>query len=92
MSKILKIKYLSIATFSQNQYSLWHCNKNIKECKVKKYITKSKKWNKFFEEHKKYHNIILNNYKYKLSMLNDYYTTDFNYTICEKYSDKPDLI
>jgi len=52
----------------------------------------SKKWNKFFEEHKKYHNIILNNYKYKLSMLNDYYTTDFNYTICEKYSDEPDLI
>jgi len=35
LSKILKIKYLSIATFSQNQYSLWHCNKNRKECKVK---------------------------------------------------------
>ena len=46
----------------------------------------SKKWDKIFEEHKKYDK------KYKLPMLNHYYTTDFNYTICEKYSDIPELL
>jgi hypothetical protein len=82
-----KIKYLSIATFSQYQYSLWEYDQKRK---IKEYITKSKKWNKIFEEN---NTIILdNNNKYKLPMLNDYYPSDFHYTICEKYSDKPELL
>jgi hypothetical protein len=86
-----KIKYLSIATFSQYNYTLsWNFNK---KCKIKEYITKSKKWDKIFEENNN-NTIILNSdyNKYKLPMLTDYYPSDFHYTICEKYSDKIELL
>jgi len=85
-----KIKYLSIATFSQYQYSLWEYDQIHK---IKEYITKSKKWDKIFEENNN-NSIILDsdNNKYKLPMLNDNYSDDFHYTICEKYSNKPELL
>ena len=76
-----KIKYLSIATFSPVQYSLWECS--FTRCKIKKYITKSKKWDKIFKEYKDKPVII--NQNYKLPMLNDYYTSDFNFTIADNF-------
>ena len=74
-----KIKYLSIATFSPVQYSLWECS--FQKCKIKKYITKSKKWDKVFREHKD--KTVIVNQNHKLPMLNDYYTSDFNFTIAD---------
>ena len=83
-----KIKYLSIATFSQFQYSLWECS--FQKCKIKKYITKSKKWDKVFREHKDKTVIVSQNHK--LPMLNDYYTSDFNFTVADNKNIIPILL
>jgi hypothetical protein len=83
-----KIKYLSIATFSPVQYSLWECSFPI--CKIKKYITKSKKWDKIFREHN--NKTVIINKNHKLPMLNDYYTSDFNFTIADNENIIPVLL
>jgi hypothetical protein len=83
-----KIKYLSIATFSPIQYSLWECS--FQKCKIKKYITKSKKWDKVFREHDDEPVIV--NQNHKLPMLNDYYTSDFNFTIADNENIIPILL
>jgi hypothetical protein len=83
-----KIKYLSIATFSPVQYSLWECSFPI--CKIKKYITKSKKWDKIFREHN--NKTVIINKNQKLPMLNDYYTSDFNFTIADNENIIPILL
>ena len=83
-----KIKYLSIATFSPVQYSLWECS--FQKCKIKKYITKSKKWDKVFREHKD--KTVIVNQNHKLPMLNDYYTSDFNFTIADNQNIIPILL
>ena len=83
-----KIKYLSIATFSPVQYSLWECSFPI--CKIKKYITKSKKWDQIFREHN--NKTVIINKNHKLPMLNDYYTSDFNFTIADNENIIPILL
>lgn len=88
LNKNPKIKYLSIATFSPVQYSLWECS--FQKCKIKKYITKSKKWDKVFREHKD--KTVIVNQNHKLPMLNDYYTSDFNFTIADNQNIIPILL
>lgn len=83
-----KIKYLSISTFSPIQYSLWECS--FQKCKIKKYITKSKKWDKVFIEHDDEPVIV--NQNHKLPMLNDNYTSDFNFTIADNENIIPILL
>ncbi len=83
-----KIKYLSISTFSPVQYSLWSCS--FQKCKIKKYITKSKKWDKVFREHDDEPVIV--NQNHKLPMLNDYNTSDFNFTIADNENILPILL
>lgn len=62
----------------------------FKKCKIKKYITKSKKWDKVFREHDDEPVIV--NQNHKLPMLNDYYTSDFNFTIADNENIIPILL
>jgi hypothetical protein len=80
------IKYLSIATFSPIQYSLWDCSEI---CKIKKFITKSKKWNNIFINN---NNTVIITNNYKIPMLGNYYTDDFNYTIADNLTIIPILL
>jgi hypothetical protein len=88
LNKNPKIKYLSIATFSPIQYSLWECS--FQKCKIKKYITKSKKWDKVFRKYDD--KLVIVNQNHKLPMLNDYYTSDFNFTVADNKNIIPILL
>lgn len=89
LKNILNINYLSIATYSLNIYSIWHCNNIIKNCIIKLIKNKSKKWNDLFKNHEKYI-IIDRKYPLKLGMV-DYNNMDFDYVICEYFSDNMTL-
>jgi len=80
------IKYINIATFSPIQYSLWNC---YEICKIKKFITKSKKWNNIFINN---NNTVIITDNYKLPMLGNYNTNDFNYTIADNLTIIPILL
>lgn len=80
------IKYLSIATFSPIQYSLWDC---YEICKIKKFISKSKKWNNIFINN---NNTVIITDNYKLPMLGNYNTNDFNFTIADNLTIIPTLL
>lgn len=66
-----KIKYLSIATFSPIQYNLW-------EGPIKKFISKSKKWDDIFIKD----NMVIITKNYKLPMFGCN-TSNFDFTIAD---------
>lgn len=80
----LNINYLSVATYSLNMYSIW-------TGKMELVKDKSKKWNELFENKEDYQIIESETYPKKLNMV-DYNNRDFDYVICEFFSDKMTLI
>lgn len=89
LKNILNLKYLSIATYALNLYSIWHCNE-IMNCKIEIIKNKSKKWNYLFSSNKNSPIIIKNDFPLKLNM-SVYNNKDFDYVICEYFSDKMTL-
>jgi len=82
LKNICNIKYLSLATYSNELYNVWHCT-TINKCKIKILKGKNKKiWNSLFKKNENY-KIISNNNESKLIM-DDYAFTDFDYVICVK--------
>jgi hypothetical protein len=81
LKNIFNIKYLSIATYSNEIYNVWHCSL-INKCKIKLMKGKNKKiWNSLFNKNINYK--IISNNDLELKMLN-YTSKDFDYVICIK--------
>ena len=90
LKNICNIKYLSIATYSNELYNVWHCIE-INKCKIKLLKGKNKKiWNDLFNKNKNY-KIISNSDSSELKM-DDYSITDFDYVICVKKNHKITLL
>jgi hypothetical protein len=82
LKNIYSIKYLSIATYSNEIYNIWHCNCTINKCKIKLLKDKNKKiWNNFFKKNENYK--IISNKDLQLKMF-AYTNNDFDYVICIK--------
>jgi hypothetical protein len=82
LKNICNIKYLSIATFSNEFYSV-HEYTTLNNCKIKLLKFKNKKlWDSLFKKNENY-KIIANSDNIELKM-DDYAVKDFDYVICVK--------
>ena len=83
---------MSIGTCALNQYTVWNCNL-LKNCKIKMYKIKSKKWENIFKKDKK-KTVVLESQNNLVLPINEgrCNSKDFDYIISEYYSDKLSLL